>query len=552
MELRPYQQEAVQALFHFLQHNETGSCCVSAPVGSGKTIIAAAFIRRVLDQAPNARFLLLMHRRELIAQHVEKLLKFLPYPALLGVYCAALGERDAHKKVVVASIQSAARNVPAFGKVAYCIIDECHSIGENETSMYKKTIAKLRESNPRLRVIGLTGTPYRLTSGSIISPDGLFTDLAYEISMTDLIRDGYLVPLKSRARKCRADLTKVRVRGGDYVVEELQKAFDLPDITEAALNEVFSLCADRKSILFFCVGIEHAEHVAAAIRKRGITAEAISSKTPSLFRDQHLQAFREGRLRCLTNCEILTVGTDIPCIDCIVLLRATKSPGLLIQMLGRGLRLSPETGKKDCVVLDYSGCLLEHGAIDQIRMTRRKKPNSEETELVLEKPACKACTACGIVMPAASRECADCGYIFPERQPNHAPQAIDAPVMSADIRPQRFLVGDVVYGRHEKPDKPPSMRVEYDVGNLRRWPVREWICFEHKGFARFRACQWWVERGGSLPVPETVAEALARTRELWEVGAIEVVKEGKFERVLKAEKKEEEQFDALEELGVNI
>ena len=200
---------------------------------------------------------------------------------------------------------------------------------------------------------------------------------------------------------------------------------------------------------------------------------------------------------------MLTTGFDAPNIDCVAMLRPTLSPGLYYQMVGRGCQLHP--GKKDCLVLDYGGNILRHGPIDTIQV---RQPSTKQTGSA--GPA-KECPECRSVISAGYAVCPDCGYEFPPPEPpKHDANASNAGILSGQVTDTEFDVLDVAYSVHTKrgaaDDAPETMRVEYRVG-LDYW-VSEWVCFEHTGFARRKAEQWWRQRSPD-PIPNTAEEAVA-------------------------------------------
>ncbi|MFQ5735102.1 MAG: zinc ribbon domain-containing protein, partial [Planctomycetaceae bacterium] len=169
---------------------------------------------------------------------------------------------------------------------------------------------------------------------------------------------------------------------------------------------------------------------------------------------------------------------------------------------GRGFRL--HAGKQNCLVLDYGGNVLRHGPVDQIRMADRPNNGSGEA------PA-KECPECRSVISAGYAVCPDCGYEFPPpEQPKHDANASNAGILSGQVTDTEFDVLDVAYNVHTKrdasDDAPQTMRVEYRVG-LDYW-VSEWVCFEHTGFARRKAEQWWEQRSPDA-IPDAAEEAVA-------------------------------------------
>jgi len=177
------------------------------------------------------------------------------------------------------------------------------------------------------------------------------------------------------------------------------------------------------------------------------------------------------------------------------------SPGLLVQMIGRGTRLHP--GKANCLVLDFGGNLLRHGPVDQIRIREVASNGSGQA------PA-KECPECHSVIAAGYTVCPDCGHVFPAREKaNHEPTASTEGVLSGQVMDTTYTVRDVFYSVHTKrgadEDAPKTMRVTYQVG----WHQyqNEWVCLEHQGYARWRGEQWWRARSHD-PVPDTAQQAV--------------------------------------------
>ena len=181
--------------------------------------------------------------------------------------------------------------------------------------------------------------------------NALFTDIAYEVTVRDLIDQGYLSPLISKEPKTRLDVSGVATRGGEFVAQDLAAAVDQEAITRAAVAEVIEYGKDRKSWLVFCAGVEHARHVAEEFRRRGISCDTIFGNTPKQERNRIVAAFKRGEIRALVSMGVLTTGFNAPAVDLIALLRPTKSVGLYVQMVGRGTRLA--AGKENCLVLRF-------------------------------------------------------------------------------------------------------------------------------------------------------------------------------------------------------
>jgi DNA repair protein RadD len=385
----------------------------------------------------------------------------------------------------------------------------------------------LLQINPHLKVIGLTATPWRMNDGLITEGEAaLFSSIAYEVEIKTLLDGGYICPPICKTMDTQIDTSGVAVRGGEFVAGALEKAADKAEITKAAVAEIITLGQDRHSWLVFASGVDHAHHIRDEFEAHGITCEAIAGKTPTADRDQWIKDYQSGRIKCLVNVGVLTVGFDAPATDLLAILRPTKSSRLWLQILGRGFRLSPETAKGDFLVLDYTSNSRSFGPIDLLRPKPKRKGAGEPGEMPH-----KACPECEAELLISSRECLACGYVFPEAPSKINHTADTAPLLSSQIRPEFVEVVKASYRRHEKPGKPPTMRVDYLCGLTTH---SEWISFEATGYPRQKACQWWYQRAPNLPVPMTVADALAQAPQLRVPHTIQVKQVGSFHEVVSA------------------
>jgi len=506
--LRPYQAEAVDAVTDFMYRSEQNPVIV-LPTGAGKTIVVAELVKRYLSWWPETRVLVLAHVKELVRQNAEKLLAYWPelWPHV-GIHSAGLRRRDRFEKVIFASVQSVWKKASHLGRFDLILVDEAHRIPVEGEGMYRRLIADARAINPRLRVIGLTATPYRLGVGYVYGPDYVLNDVAYEAPVGDLIRDGYLCRLRSMAgsKEARADIQGVHIRQGDYVAAELDEALSDARVVNAAMDEVLTQCRDRRHWILFCAGVRHAGMVSAALAARGIEAPVVHGGTPREERDRIIGDYYQGKLRAIVNINVLSEGFDAPHVDAICLLRPTQSTGLYYQQVGRGLRLHPD--KADCLVLDFTENVLSHGPIDRLRVRRPKDPSENVG------PLAKECRECHALVPIQARECPECGYELTVAEPatlvaKHAVRASEAPVLSdeAAVPPQWVDVEGWALHVHRKRngDGPPTMRVEYRAGLQ---IFKEWIGVEHTGYARWKAGVWWRRVAPGVEMPETVEETV--------------------------------------------
>lgn len=496
--LRPYQHEAVAAVYQHLRERDDNPCVV-IPTGGGKTPVMATICR---DAAVTwgGRVLIVAHVKELLEQSADKLRVICP-EVKFGIYSASLKRRDTQAPVIVAGIQSIYRRACELGPFDLILVDEAHMIPPEGEGMYQQFLAEAKVVNPDVRVIGLTATPYRLKSGLICTPDHFLNQVCYDVGVRELIVQGFLSPLVTKAGITRVDTSAVHVRGGEFVAGEVEALMDQDELVEAACQEIVAATQERRAVLIFATGIMHGRHVQRVLgRQHGITCGFVSGETPIDERDATLKAFRDGALKYLCNVNVLTTGFDAPNIDCVAMLRPTMSPGLYYQMVGRGFRLFP--GKPNCLVLDFGGNVLRHGPVDAIRILERPGGTGDA-------PA-KECPECHAVIAAGFATCPQCGYEFPppERQ-KHEAKATEAGILSGQMTDTKYEVMDVSFSVHTKrdatPETPKTMRVDYRLG-LSHWQS-EFICVEHDGYARQKAESWWQRRSPD-PVPDTAERAV--------------------------------------------
>lgn len=521
-QLRAYQREAVGSIFAYFARAD-GNPLVVAPTGSGKSVLLAAFVKEAIEKFPTTRILIVTHRKELIEQDANAILKYWQQ-APLGIYSAGLNRKQI-RQVTVAGVQSI--HGKDLGHFDLCLVDECHLVPHGDDGMYREVLSSLTSVNPKLKVVGFTATPYRLNGGLLTrGKTKIFSSVCYDISVEHLVSSSYLSPLVSPQVQTQIDTSEVKERGGEFVSSQLAAVADQDRLTQAALDEFDVLASDRKSCLFFCVTKAHAENVVRALRMRGHSAECITDDTSSGDRRAIIDRFKRREIRCLASVDVLTTGFDAPCVDCLAVLRPTASTGLYVQICGRGMRLYP--GKQDCLVLDFGQNIDRHGPITNIR---------HNTQARADTSTLKECPRCIAEIAVWKTECPECGHVFEKvlREINHDTRASRSSIMGPINEQPWIEIAEVVYLVHEKKDKPPSMCVEYRRGF--RAIAREWVCFEHGGYATEKAKKWWKQRGGvcdsfDTTYPKTTNEAIDRAPfELTKIEAIRVAKDGEYERV---------------------
>lgn len=471
--LRPYQRRAIDDLYQWFDDNNTGNPCIVMPTGSGKSHIVAALCKEALQEWPEQQILMLTHVKELIEQNAQKMLEHWP-EAPLGIYSASIGIKRLDS-ITFAGIQSVWRKVSLIGYVDLIIIDECHLVSHRDEGTYRKLINALKVINPYLRVIGLTATPYRLGHGLITDDGALFSALIEPVGIEELVIKGFLAPLRSKLTKERLDVSGVKKRGGDFVEHELQAAVNKPQKTAAVVEEVIGLAGDRRAWLFFCSGVDHAFAVRDELRGRGISAETIYGETPKREREEIIADYRAGKIRALTNANVLTTGFDYPDIDLIVMLRPTMSPTLYMQMAGRGMR--PKSHTDHCLVLDFAGVVETHGPVTAVNPPKKAGAGNGEAPV-------KVCSECNELVPISVKECPGCGYQFPAPEEKKF-RLRDVDIMG--IEGSEFEVTEWKWRKHVSRMSGAEMLSVSYYGGLAATPITEYFAVLHEGYAGTKA-----------------------------------------------------------------
>jgi DNA repair protein RadD len=518
--LRPYQREAVDAIGKYFSEND-GNCLITIPTAGGKSLIIATFVREAIEAWPDTRILILTHVRELITQNYAEMLGVWP-DAPAGIHSAGLGRRDVRSQIIFGGIQSIHGKAYDLQRVDLVLVDEAHLIPRAADTRYMKFIGELRQINPYIKVVGFTATPFRLDSGRLDQgEDAMFDGTAYEANIRDLIREGFLSPPISKTAQAQVDTTGVGTRGGEFIPGQLEAAALDPETIEAVADEIVAHGEDRKGWLVFGCGIKHSTAMAEALVRRGITCETIFGDTTGPERDDIIARFKRREIQSLSSMGVLTTGFNAKHVDLIALVRPTKSTGLYIQIVGRGTRL--DEGKENCLVLDFGGNIARHGPVDRPFVKPPGTGNGEGTVPM------KICPECGAPNLIAARECLTCGAEFEMQGSQVSTRAATMEILSRTKTPEWLDVTDIRYRRHTKPGKPDSLCVSYYTGLLAH---REWICFEHTGYAREKAVSWWKKRAPATQVPNTVTEALTAYQALAVAKKILVRENGKFTEIV--------------------
>lgn len=522
--LRDYQQRAIDQLYAWFANGGEGNPCLVLPTGAGKSHIIAALVKDALQNWPETRVLMLCHVRELISQNAEKLRQHWPN-APMGIYSASLGRRCLTEPITFAGIQSIAKRAADIGHTDLVIVDECHTINLEQTGTYRRVLGELLKINPLMRVIGLTASPYRLGQGMIHEGDNaLFSALIEPVSIEELIHRGYLSKLRSKHTSLTLDTTGVKKSGGEFVASALEAAVDTGDNNTRAVTEILERGQDRRSWLVFCAGVSHAEHINAMLQERGIVSACVTGATPKAERERILSEFKAGRIRCVTNVSVLTTGFDAPQTDLIAFLRPTLSPGLYLQMAGRGLRIAD--GKIDCLVLDFAGNVATHGPITAIEPPRKGKKSDGA-------PRTKICPQCDEVVSLMTRHCPTCGHEWVVEKQEKPLTLSNDDIMG--LEPTEMAVTGWQWRKHlSRTSGKEMLQVSY-YGGLADPVVTEYMPVLHEGYAGEKARRQVIGiavQSGANDMSDDLADMAKVMNASKAPSLLKFKRDGKFHRVI--------------------
>jgi DNA repair protein RadD len=475
--LRTYQQEAVDSTLNYFRKRRDPAVIV-LPTGAGKSLVIAE-----LAKIAKGRVLVLAHVKELVEQNH---LKYESYGLHAGIYSAGLNQKDSKQKVIFGSIQSVAKAKDAFFKdFTLVVIDECHRVGLEPDSQYAKVITQLKLNNPRICILGLTATPYRLGLGWIynyalrgeVKTQELrfFKHCIYDLPLEYMIRNKYLTPpVKVDIPVTSYDFSELIEAGQSYTMAQLEEALHKQRrLTPLIIKNIIDITESdqRQGVMIFSSTVKHAQEIMDHLPPE--QARLVVGTTELSERDQTVHDFKKKAFKYLVNVSVLTTGFDAAHVDVIAILRPTESISLYQQIIGRGLRL--DTDKKDCLVLDYTGmghsifspeigekktasesvavqvpcpeCGFENdfwGIVDEegnlVEHFGRKCRGGHVNADTYELTPCgylfrfKICTQCSAKNDITARDCSNCGCVLidPDTKLKQARLSKDAHVLTPD------------------------------------------------------------------------------------------------------------------------
>jgi DNA repair protein RadD len=415
-QLRPYQSIAVNECWDALKANDE-PVLLMASVGSGKSLMLASILLSM--QNAGKRALCLVNNAELVRNNSAT---FNEQGGNSSIYCAALGSKDANCPIVFGTPQSILNGInknEAIGTIKFnlIVVDEAHNINYvNHRTCFMRILRHYKQEYPGMRVLGATGTNFRFKGSAIVGRDCLFRSQVGNITTEQLIAENYLInPHFEVDPKLVIDFSNVKIkRNGLFDQKQLELVVEKNKrLTELICHQVIHIMESqtRRGVFFFATTKKHAEEIFSHLPPE--ESAIILGETPQHERTEILDKARNGSIKYLVNIAIISVGVDIPSYDTIAYLRPTESLVLLVQTMGRVLRLSPNTNKTEALVLDFAGNIERHRDWDNPMLLEAVSQTIDK-----DKPLVIQCPACQIFNTEHARRCVGiindkrCDYYF--------------------------------------------------------------------------------------------------------------------------------------------
>ncbi|KAK5729240.1 putative ATP-dependent helicase IRC3 [Elasticomyces elasticus] len=355
--LRPYQEEVIQSVLDYLGRGEK-RLGVSLATGGGKTVVFSHLIDRIeAPTASAARTLIVAHKQELVDQAVEHCRRLYPHRIIEVEMAGQHASGSAEITVASVATLNSKNRLQKFDASTFklLIVDEAHHIvAKSYMNVLRHFGLDKRETKPVTALVGVSAT---LSRSDGLGLGKALDHIVYHKDYLAMIEGEYLTNVIFTTVQSGTNLKGVKVSSGDFQTSSLSEAINTPETNSLTVRAWFEKAQTqgRRSTLVFAVDVAHVTSLAATFRKFGMDARFVTGTTDKQIRKETVQAFRNGDFPVLLNCGVFTEGTDIPNIDCILLARPTKSSNLLVQMIGRGLRL--HSNKKNCHVIDMVSAL---------------------------------------------------------------------------------------------------------------------------------------------------------------------------------------------------
>ncbi len=367
--LRPYQVDALTNILYSIRAELPGNDLAVVPTGGGKSLLIASIARLL-----NEDVLIIQPGKEILSQNLEKLTRYIDRSEI-GVYSAAMQEKTI-KRFTFATIGSIFRRANFFKHFKYVIVDEAHCLSPKDSNtMFQKFLSVVQPK----KVLGFTATPFRQDnsyfkdkSGELISYTTVklinrmgnpqfWKRILFNMNIGDLINQGYLCPLEYMGQSIfKHEDLRLNISKSDFDLEYFQRVSlqHEPEILKV-VNHAASI---SKHVLVFCASVAEAR----SFSEKTPGSAYVSAKTDKKERERIVNDFKNGKIKIVFNVSVLGIGFDFPSLDAIVMARPTKSITVLVQFLGRGVRIAP--GKTSCKVFDLTSNVQSIGRIETVKL----------------------------------------------------------------------------------------------------------------------------------------------------------------------------------------
>ena len=453
---------------------------IDAPPGSGKSLMQAMLIDKVLRQG--GRAISFVHRAKITRQNYNEVLNYVENAGGVGLCCRKLKSNQIHKQAVICMYQSFLNQRTKAGQFNLCIIDECHLVSNKAGSGYRKIIRSLLRFNPKMKIICLSGTPSRYGQGALENSNtegkALMTTCCYSIDVKRLIKEGHLSNMESLSGNIDVDLSGVKMSGMDYNKDQIGVKFDA--IIDDAIADVKAKfeAYGIKTALIFASNIKNATHILNAWgdndQIRLITCDSTDDEQEAA--EEWMETGAGTRI--IINVGIYTTGYDYDALDCVVLLRATAVYELYKQMVTRAIRAHED--KEKGYVIDYGTNIERHGPIDESNPPKPKLKKQDAPK--------KLCLECNHTNILSAKYCAnpECRAQFISSEDGKYSMRSQAEILR--IKEEKKIIEHEVSGVEyvkcfSKKDGTPMIKMLfYDIDSA--LICEKYLMLNHKGFAK--------------------------------------------------------------------
>ena len=414
--LRPYQLKAIQESWEALKKNDE-PVLLMASVGAGKSLMLANILLTI--QHAGKRALCLVNNAELVRNNSHT---FNQEGGVSSIYCAALGAKDTTAPIVFGTPQSIINGIMKnedISKIVFnlIVVDEAHNINYlNDRSVFLRILRHYKQLYNPMRLLGATGTDFRFKGTPIVGDKALFKSKVGNITTDQLIKEGYLIkPHFEIEPNLVLDFSNVKVKqNGLFDQKQLEEVIEKSvRLTELICKQIIHIIESQKrfGVFIFATTKKHAYEILSHLPAE--ESAIILGETPQHERTEILDKARLGHIKYLVNIAIISVGVDVPPFDTTAYLRPTESLVLLVQTMGRVLRLSEDTGKKEALVLDFAGNIERHRDWDNPLLLDALTQTIDK-----DKPLVILCPACSKLNTEHARRCVGiieekrCDYYF--------------------------------------------------------------------------------------------------------------------------------------------